>query len=154
MHHIDVPTSSPFKNDPVDKSFVLNTLHDPALNDGGRITLVHMIIHEHVLDVHRSMSGKVFFQCKHCAHLPVNKCAHQSTVSPQSINMLYHANIRFFMSHVRNCDYTIKKCSPKKSRIGNSPGRKALWRWVLSTSMSTAPKMIRRRPVWSPYPLL
>lgn len=127
--HVDVPTSSPFKNDPVDESFVLKTLHDPVLDDG-RINPVHMIVREHVLNVRRSMSGKVFFQCKYCAHLPVQERAHQSTVSPQSINKLYRANVRFHMSHVRNCEYIpewIKSCSPKKSRIGNSGGVKTSW---------------------------
>lgn len=129
VHHVDVPTSSPFKNDPVDESFVLKTLHDPILDDG-RINPVHMIVREHVLRVCRSMSGKVFFQCKYCAHLPVNERANQSTVSPQSINKLYRANVRFFMSHVRNCECIpewIKSCSPKKSRIGNSGGVKTSW---------------------------
>ena len=126
----DVPTSSsPFKNDPVDESFVLKTIHDPIMDDG-RINPVHMIVREHVLDVRRSMSGKVFFQCKYCAHLPVDERAHQSTVSPQSISTLYRANVRFHMSHVRNCEYIpewIKMCSPKKSRIGNSGGVKTSW---------------------------
>ena len=58
VHHVDVPTSSPFKNDPVDESFGLKTLHDPVLDDG-RINPVHMIVREHVLDVRRSMSGKI-----------------------------------------------------------------------------------------------
>ena len=127
---VDVPTSSsPFKNDPVDKSFVLKTIHDPIIDDG-RINPVHMIVREHVLDVRRSMSGKVFFQCKYCAHLPVDERAYQSTVSPQSISTLYRANVRFHMSHVRNCEYIpewIKMCSPKKSRIGNSGGVKTSW---------------------------
>lgn len=130
VHHVDFQTqSSPFKNDPVDESFVLKTLHDPILDDG-RINPVHMIVREHVLDVRRSMSGKVFFQCKYCAHLPVCERANQSTVSPQSIDKLYRANVRFLMSHVRNCEYIpewIKSCSPKKSRIGNSGGVKISW---------------------------
>ena len=129
VHHVDVPTSSPFKNDPVDESFGLKTLHDPVLDDG-RINPVHMIVREHVLDVRRSMSGKIFFQCKYCAHLPVHERANQSTVSPQSISKLYRANVRFHMSHVRNCEYIpewIKSCSPKKSRIGNSGGVKTSW---------------------------
>ena len=129
VHHVDVPTSSPFKNDPVDESFGLKTLHDPVLDDG-QINPVHMIVREHVLDVRRSMSGKIFFQCKYCAHLPVHERANQSTVSPQSISKLYRANVRFHMSHVRNCEYIpewIKSCSPKKSRIGNSGGVKTSW---------------------------
>ena len=129
VHHVDVPTSSPFKNDPVDESFGLKTLHDPVLDDG-HINPVHMIVHEHVLDVRRSMSGKIFFQCKYCAHLPVHERANQSTVSPQSVSKLYRANVRFHMSHVRNCEYIpewIKSCSPKKSRIGNSGGVKTSW---------------------------
>jgi hypothetical protein len=44
----DVPTSSPFKNDPVDESFVLKTLHDPALGDGW-INPVHMLVREQSL---------------------------------------------------------------------------------------------------------
>jgi hypothetical protein len=130
VHHLlDVPTSSPFKNDPVDESFGLKTLHDPVLDDG-QINPVHMIVREHVLDVRRSMSGKIFFQCKYCAHLPVHERANQSTVSPQSISKLYRANVRFHMSHVRHCEYIpewIKSCSPKKSRIGNSGGVKTSW---------------------------
>ena len=129
VHHVDVPTSSPFKNDPVDESFGLKTLHDPVLDDG-RINPVHMIVREHVLDVRRSMSGKIFFQCKYCAHLPVHERANQSTVSPQSVSKLYRANVRFHMSHVRHCEYIpewIKSCSPKKSRIGNSGGVKTSW---------------------------
>ena len=129
VHHVDVPTSSPFKNDPVDESFGLKTLHDPVLDDG-QINPVHMIVREHVLDVRRSMSGKIFFQCKYCAHLPVHERANQSTVSPQSISKLYRANVRFHMSHVRHCEYIpewIKSCSPKKSRIGNSGGVKTSW---------------------------
>lgn len=106
-------SSSPFKNDPVDKSFVLRTLH---------VNPVCMIVREHVLEVRCSMSGKVFVQCKYCAHLLVHERAIQSTVSPQSISKLYCANVRF-----EYIPQWITGCSPKKSRVDNSGGVKTYW---------------------------
>jgi hypothetical protein len=124
-----LPTdSSPFKNDPADETF-LETLHDPLL-DAGRINPVHMIVRDDVLEVRRTASGKVFFQCKYCKHLPLQERANQSTISPQSIGRLYRANVRFLMTHVPNCGYIparVKVHSPKQAKLANFSGGKQYW---------------------------
>jgi hypothetical protein len=124
-----LPTdSSPFKNDPVDETF-LETLHDPLL-DARRINPVHMIVRDDVLEVRRTTSGKVFFQCKYCKHLPPQERANQSTISPQSIGRLYRANVRFLMTHVPNCGYIparVKAHSPKQAKLANFSGGKQYW---------------------------
>lgn len=121
-------STSPFKNDPVDETF-LDTLHDVNL-DTGRINPAHMIMRNHVLEVRRSVSGRVFFQCKYCKHLPHHLRSNQSTISPQSIDKLYRAYVRFSMYHITHCEYIpdwIKEYRPKSSKIANSMGGKENW---------------------------
>jgi hypothetical protein len=124
-----LPTdSSPFKNDPVEEMF-LETLNDPLL-DAGRINPVHMIVREDVLEVRRTASGKVFFQCKYCKHLPLQECADQSTILPQSIGRLYRANVRFLKTHVPNCGSIparVKAQSTKQAKLANFSGGKQYW---------------------------
>ena len=124
-----LPTdSSPFKNDPVEETF-LETLHDPLL-DAGRINPVHMIVRDDVLEVRRTASGKVFFQCKYCKDLPLQERANQSTISPQSIGRLYRANVRFLMTHVPNCGSIparVRAQSPKQAKLANFSGGKQYW---------------------------
>jgi hypothetical protein len=120
--------SSPFKNDPVDETF-LETLHDPLL-DTGRINPVHMIVRDDVLEVRRTGSGKVFLQCSYCKHLPPQKRANQSIISPQSIRSLYRANVRFLMYHVPNCTHIparVRAYSPKQTKLANFSGGKRYW---------------------------
>ncbi|KAL3784007.1 hypothetical protein ACHAW5_008005 [Stephanodiscus triporus] len=120
--------TSPFKNDPVDETF-LKTLHDPLL-DAGRINPAHMIVREYALEVRRSVSGKVFFQCKYCKHLPQHERSSQSTISPQAIGKLYRGNVRFLMNHVPHCDFIpawIKEYRPKERKLANFSGGKQYW---------------------------
>ncbi|KAL3811620.1 hypothetical protein ACHAXA_006692 [Cyclostephanos tholiformis] len=120
--------ATPFKNDPVDGKF-RETLHDPHL-DAERINPAHIIIREHVLEVRRTASGKVFLQCTFCKHLPQNERSKQSTISPQSIGHMYRANVRFMMNHVKHCEFIpeyIKDYSPKQSKLANFCGVKQYW---------------------------
>ena len=57
------PCIFPTVNDPEDSSFE-KTLHSD--DDTGKINSAHIHIRREVLEVRRSMSGRVYFQCKLC----------------------------------------------------------------------------------------
>ena len=80
-----------------------------------------------VLEVCRTDSGEVFFQCKYCKHLPLQERAKLSTILPQSIGLLHRANVRFLMIHVPNCGARFKAQLPKQANLANFSGGKQYW---------------------------
>lgn len=95
-------SSLPTSLDPADESFAA-ILHVEA--DIVRINPVHVAVRRDVLVVHRTKSGKVFFQCRCCRHLPLSQRAKLSVVSPQCVNNLYRSFVRFMMVHAQGCEH-------------------------------------------------
>mmetsp|Transcript_20439 Transcript_20439/g.43837 ORF Transcript_20439/g.43837 Transcript_20439/m.43837 type:complete len:295 (-) Transcript_20439:295-1179(-) len=120
--------SLPTADDPIDESFHIK-LYSPR--DEGRINPAHIVIRRDVLEVRRTVSGRVLFQCACCKHLPRAKRARLSTLAPQSVDNLYRAMVRFMMNHVSACEEIprdIKELSPKASRVvNNERGTKKYW---------------------------
>eukprot|EP00579_Thalassiosira_antarctica_P018471 CAMPEP_0201945360 /NCGR_PEP_ID=MMETSP0903-20130614/53862_1 /ASSEMBLY_ACC=CAM_ASM_000552 /TAXON_ID=420261 /ORGANISM="Thalassiosira antarctica, Strain CCMP982" /LENGTH=264 /DNA_ID=CAMNT_0048488425 /DNA_START=70 /DNA_END=864 /DNA_ORIENTATION=- len=119
--------SLPTADDPIDESFHMKLYSN---RDEGNINPVHIVIRREVLEVRRTVSGRVLFQCACCKHLPRGERAKLSTLAPQSIDNLYRAMVRFMMVHVPACGQipkNIKDLSPKASRVVNERGTKKYW---------------------------
>ena len=117
----------PTKNDPMDPSFLMS-LH--SHEDKGKINIAHVAIRRYVLDVRRTITGRVYLQCSFCKHLPRAKRANCSTVAPQSIEGLYRSIVRFNMNHVNACEHIplgIKAMSPKSFSKHAKDGIKSYW---------------------------
>ena len=93
-------SSLPTSLDPADESFAA-ILHAEA--DILRINPVHVAVRRDVLVVRRTKSGKVFFQCRCCRHLPLSQRTKLSVVSPQGVDNLYRSFVRFMMVHAPRC---------------------------------------------------
>ena len=120
-----ISSSLPTADDPIDETFCM-TLY--SKRDKGRINPAHLIIRREVLEVRRTLSGKVFFCCACCKHRPRVERAKYSTLAPQSVDTLYRAMVRFMMFHVPNCEHIhpkIKGLSPKSNR--SEDGTKKYW---------------------------
>ncbi|KAL7525988.1 hypothetical protein ACHAXR_004608 [Thalassiosira sp. AJA248-18] len=78
--------SLPNANDPMHEVFYMKLY---TAEDEGKVNPVHNIIRRFILDVRRTESGKIFFQCTCCKHLPRRERAKCSTLAPQSIGGLY-----------------------------------------------------------------
>jgi len=120
--------SLPTTNDPEDESFSMK-LYTNA--DNGKINPVHIRIRRDVLEVRRTLSHKVYFQCAFCKHLPRSERATpRSIVAPQRIANLYRGIIHFMMDHARECEHIpqeIKDLNPKALRSGSMRGVKKYW---------------------------
>ena len=92
----------PSITDPMDESF-LTTLHSAA--DAGLVNTLHNIVRRDVFEVRRTMSGKIFFQCGCCKHVPRRERAKLSIVAPQNVATIYRSFIRFMMNHVKFCKH-------------------------------------------------
>ena len=106
--------SLPTRDDPEDELF-LASLH--SKKDKGHINDAHIEIRRHVLEVHRTISGRVYFQCGCCAHINRKERTRCSTIAPQSVDSLYRGFVRFMMIHVPACEHIpeeFKKMNPKK----------------------------------------
>ena len=120
-------SSLPTADDPIDPTFLLRLY---SSRDEGRVNPAHVIVRRDILEVRRTMSGRVLFQCGCCAHVPRAKRAKLSTLSPQCVDNLYRAMVRFMMNHVRACEHVpqeIKELSPKASRVVDMSGTKKYW---------------------------
>ena len=116
----------PTADDPIDESFLAKLY---SKRDKGRINPAHIVIRRSVLDVRRTMSGRIFLQCSCCKHLPRWERARLSTLVPQSVEGLYRSIVRFMMTHVTACEQMpqkIKDLSPKTSRLVHR-GTKNYW---------------------------
>jgi len=122
-------SSLPTTKDPIDPSFCMS-LYTPG--EEGLINPTHISIRRQVLEIRRTQSGKVYFQCGCCAHLPRGERAKYSTIAPQSLKNLYHAFIRFMMYHVPACDHIpqgIKELQPPSvTKDVKACGIKKYWR--------------------------
>ena len=108
----------PNSADPADPCFLLS-LHSPT-RDAGRINPVHVAVRRDVLEVRRTMSGKIFFQCGCCKHLPRNERARLSTFAPRNVGTIYRSFTRFMMEHVSVCEHIpedIKRMNAKWSAL-------------------------------------
>jgi hypothetical protein len=117
----------PTKNDPMDPSFLM-TLHSDE--DHGKINAAHVAIRRDVLDVRRTMSGRIYLQCSYCKHLPRDERAKCSTVAPQTVEGLYRGMVRFVMNHINECEHVplkIKAKSPKHINKAAKAGIKRYW---------------------------
>ena len=92
----------PSKDDPMDETF-LTTLHSAA--DAGLVNALHDIVRRDVFEVRRTMSGKIFFQCGCCKHVPRRERAKLSIVAPQNVATIYRSFVRFMMNHVKFCKH-------------------------------------------------
>lgn len=116
--------SLPTRDDPEDELF-LASLH--SKKDKGHINDAHIEIRRHVLEVHRTISGRVYFQCGCCAHINRKERTRCSTIAPQSVDSLYRGFVRFMMIHVPACEHIpeeFKKMNPKKKI---TKGSKQYW---------------------------
>jgi len=123
-------SSLPTANDPGDDSFCMQ-LYSPG--EEGLINPTHIAIRRQVLEIRRTQSGKVYFQCGCCAHLPRGeRGAKYSTIAPTSLKNLYHAFIRFMMYHVPACPHIpqeIKELQPPSAtKDVKASGIKKYWR--------------------------
>lgn len=70
------------EGDPMDEAFMM-TLH--SNEDEGKIAKAHMIIRRDVLEVRRTVSGKIFFQCRCCSL--TDRPGSLSTIAPRSLEV-------------------------------------------------------------------
>jgi len=117
----------PTADDPIDESF-LAKLYTPG--EEGKINPSHAIVRRDVLEIRRTRSGRVFFQCGCCKDRPRSERAKQSTLAPQNIGGLYRAMVRFMMYHVPACVHIsgeIRELSPKATKTVQAKGTKKYW---------------------------
>ena len=110
----------------MDETFILS-LHSPE--DEDQINPLHNAIRRDVLEVRRTMSGKIFFQCGCCKHLPRDKREQLSIVAPQNVETIYRAFIRFMGNHIKRCKHlpqSITKLGNAQDQ-GRKNGTKAYW---------------------------
>ena len=92
----------PTEKDPRDESFcktLYSSKDEHLLNPG------HILLRKKLVEVRRTRSGKVFFQCVGCQHLPRGDRVKQSTIAPRSVEGLYRGIVRFMMKHTYECRF-------------------------------------------------
>ena len=118
----------PTRNDPRDESFratFYSDKDDKYLNRG------HILLRKKLAELRRTRSGRIYFQCIGCQHLPRKERITCSTKAPRSIKSLYRHVVSFMMNHVYACpfisqaDKDICKAA-KQSRMKTST--KEYWR--------------------------
>jgi len=117
----------PTAEDPMDKSFCMRLY---SKGEEGKINPTHIIVRKEVLEIRRTQSGEIFFQCAFCKHCSRGDRAKQSTLAPQSIESLYRAVIRFMMYHVPACEHIpqeIKDLIPKATMDVKARVTKKYW---------------------------
>jgi len=116
--------------DPMDETFLIS-LHSPE--DKTEVNPLHNAIRRDVWEVRRTMSGKIFFQCGCCKHLPRNKREQLAIVAPQNVETIYRAFIRFMGKHIKKCKHLPKHVAKllgedqKRTDGGIWRGTKAYW---------------------------
>lgn len=95
------PVNVPTEADPMDEPWVGNLYTE---KDKGTIKPAQILIRRDVLEVRRTESGKIFFQCGCCSHRPRTSRKVLSTVSPTSVGGIYRAVMHFMKHHVPACD--------------------------------------------------
>ena len=116
--------------DPMDETFQIS-LHSPE--DKTEVNPLHNAIRRDVWEVRRTMSGKIYFQCGCCKHLPRNKREQLAIVAPQNVETIYRAFIRFMGKHIKKCKHLPKHVAKllgedqKRKDGGIWRGTKAYW---------------------------
>ena len=138
-----VPTAAPSsriptRSDPRDEAFSfdlfapLDSADAEEIEEG--INPVHRLICAEILEGRRTKSGRVYFQCRCCEHLPVEERVKFSTMAPQSVESVYRSVNRWSMSHFRECPHIpaeMKARTPMQAKAVNKSGGakvKDLWR--------------------------
>ena len=120
----------PTAKDPMDPSFCTTLYSD---KDEGKINPSHIEIRREVLEVHRTMTGRIFFQCAFCKHLPQNE-RKGSIYAPQRVENIYRANVRFMMGHVRSCKFISQRLRALDPKAKNKvPKANIRHHWIKST---------------------
>ena len=104
----------PTDHDPEDTSFCM-TLYSEE--DEGNVNTVHNKIRKEVIQIKRTESGRVYFQCGSCSHLHRSDRVKISTIAPTSVACIYRAFGRFIKHHVPDCPHIpkrLKELDPKK----------------------------------------
>jgi len=117
----------PTADDPMDEPFCMKLY---SMGEEGNINRTHTVIRRDVLEIRRTQSGEIFFQCAFCKHCSRGDRAKQSTLAPQSIESLYRAVIRFMMYHVPACEHIpqeIKDLIPKATMDVKARVTKKYW---------------------------
>mmetsp|Transcript_16159 Transcript_16159/g.34112 ORF Transcript_16159/g.34112 Transcript_16159/m.34112 type:complete len:307 (+) Transcript_16159:134-1054(+) len=109
--------------DPMDQNFC-ESLY--MIGEEEKMNISHSLLRKKCVEVRRTKSGLIFFQCAYCKHIP-NR-AKQSTLSPMDLKGLYRAFGRFIRTHVPACEHIpqeIKDLNPKATM--NEKGSKRQW---------------------------
>jgi hypothetical protein len=111
------------KSDSIDEEFGIKSLY--SSNDEDFMNSVHCKVRDEVLEVCRTVSGKIFLRCACCKDIPLNKRAKSSAVSPTRVGTIYRAMVRFMMNHFPACEHIpqrIKEMKAKPPKSGTNEG--------------------------------
>mmetsp|Transcript_1295 Transcript_1295/g.2537 ORF Transcript_1295/g.2537 Transcript_1295/m.2537 type:complete len:138 (-) Transcript_1295:335-748(-) len=101
-----------------------------SMGEEGRINPIHTVLRRDVIEIRRTNTGSIFFQCAYCNHLSCGNLAEQSTFAPQRIRGVYRAVMRFMKYHVPACEHIpqeIKDLIPKATRDVKARVTKKYW---------------------------
>mmetsp|Transcript_33477 Transcript_33477/g.61626 ORF Transcript_33477/g.61626 Transcript_33477/m.61626 type:complete len:116 (+) Transcript_33477:206-553(+) len=101
-----------------------------SMGEEGRINPIHTVLRRDVIEIRRTNTGSIFFQCAYCNHLSCGNLAEQSTFAPQRIRGVYRAVMRFMKYHVPACEHIpqeIKDLSPTATRDVKACDTKEYW---------------------------
>ena len=124
----------PNRNDPMDESFSMRLY---TVGEEGYINPTHTAIRKEVMEISRTRSGEIYFQCGCCKHLPHADRAKQSSIAPQNLSGLYRGFVRFMMYHIPACGHipaSIKDLKPPKD-TKDVKARGITKHWVNSAQM-------------------
>ena len=111
------------KSDSIDEEFGIKSLY--SSNDEDSMNSLHCKVRKDVLEVCRTVSGKIFIRCACCKDIPLNKRAKSSAVSPTRVATIYRAMVRFMMNHFPACEHIpqrIKEMKAKPPKRGTNEG--------------------------------
>ena len=123
------PCLLPTASDPMDPSFLASLYSE---SDVGKINPVHEVIRRDVLEVRHTISGRVFFQCGCCKHLPRKDRANLSTIAPRSVNGIYRSFVRFMMEHVSACEHIPAHMKQMRAKSSRDIGMRPKEYWIAS----------------------
>lgn len=118
----------PTVEDPIDPAFDMR-LYSTRDDGDDDAFAPHIPIRRDLLEVRRTMSGRVFFRCACCKHLPRDERAKLSVLAPQNVGNLYRAVSRYMMHHVRECEHVPQNFKDVNPRcvMRNVKGAKECW---------------------------
>ena len=89
----------PTEQDPLDPHFRMTLA---AADDVLHIDHAHVVLRRDVLEVRRCASGRAFYQCRHCNHLPRTGRPAMSAVAPRHMGEAYRAAACVAAHHVHS----------------------------------------------------